>query len=76
MKRNETDLIDSSKQRHELAEESSAQTGNVDERTLTGRQETRAQVEKERKHSRSLLFVVQHMTSCMSRNSPWKQQSV
>lgn len=33
----ETDLIDPSEQRHELAEESSTQTGDVDEGTLVGR---------------------------------------
>lgn len=39
-KKHQTDLIDSSKQGHELAEESSAQTGNMDKRTLKRREES------------------------------------
>lgn len=56
-------LIDSSKQRHEPAEESSAQTGDVDKRTLMGgdtkdmRQVHSLQV----KHHLSLPFVVSHI---------------
>lgn len=41
MKGDETNLVDSTKKRHELAEQGGAQTGDVYEGTLTGEQ-TRA----------------------------------
>lgn len=45
---NETNLVDSSKQRHELAEESGTQTGDVHKWTLTGRKEAGATLEKKK----------------------------
>lgn len=39
-KKKETDLVDSTKQRHKLAEQGGAQTGDVHEGTLMGAEET------------------------------------
>lgn len=63
-KKIKTDLIDSSKQRHELAEESRTQTGDVYEWTLTGKgenikKEVQRKKKKKRKHC-SLPFVVRY----------------
>lgn len=56
---NETNLVDSSKQRHELAEQSGTQTGDVHERTLTEGEETGATLKKKKKKKcSSILFVV------------------
>lgn len=46
MKGDETNLVDSTKQRHELAEQGGAQTGDVDEGTLTGGGQTRARLKR------------------------------
>lgn len=43
----ETDLVDSTKQRHKLAEQSGAQTGDVHEGTLTGGEETHVNVNRD-----------------------------
>lgn len=46
MKGDETNLVDSTKQRHELAEQGGAQTGDVDEGTLGGGGQTRARLKR------------------------------
>lgn len=44
----ETDLVDSTKQRHELAEQSGAQTGDVHEGTLMGGEEAHVNLNRDR----------------------------
>lgn len=43
----ETDLVDSTKQRHELAEQSGAQTGDVHEGTLMGGEEAHVNLNRD-----------------------------